>query len=365
MTRAFPLILVTLAAMLMASIGCSQAASPGSTPASTTATASLAEPTKASQPDTNAAKPQPTVAPVEKTTYPEKGKTINLIVPFSGGTNDTLGRLMAAFLEKELGTPTVVVNKPGATTQVGITDLAKAKPDGYTLAMTSQPTTILVYLDEERKAAFSRKDLMPIAAVVMEPNVFSVKGSSPYKTIKDLVDAARANPEKIKVGDQGHMSPTHLETVMLGKAAGTTFASVHFNGDGDNLAALLGGHTDVMVGGAATILGGWKAGDIRPLGVTGSQENKFLPGVKPLKDQGFDVPMVLSRGLLAPAGTPKEIIEKLAALSKKMTEDAEFNARCEQVGLTVHYMGTAEWSSHWDDLEKQVKPLLQEAKAQQ
>jgi tripartite-type tricarboxylate transporter receptor subunit TctC len=366
MRRQFGLLVATLAILVIAITGCGQDASKAATQPAAPAAAptKVSEAAKASSPAANPTVTQPTAAPVKKIAYPEKGKSINLIVPFSSGTNDVLGRLMAAFLEKELGIPVVVVNKAGATTQVGITELAKAKPDGYTLAMTSQPTSILVYLDEERKAVFGRKDLTPIAATVVESNVFSVQGSSPYKTAKDLVDAAKANPEKIKVGDQGQMSPTHLETVMLGKAAGAKFAPVHFNGDGDNLAALLGGHIDVMIGGANTILSGLKSGDIRPLAVTGDQENKYLPGVKPFKLQGYDVPLVLSRGLLAPGGTPKEIIDLLEGLSKKMTADPEFNQRCEQAGLSVSYLSSAEWSTQWDAMEKQMQPLIADAKAQ-
>ena len=356
---------------LLAAAGCSSggSAAPTQPPA-----AKATETPKSASGQASAAAPQPTPVPTSlptsvpasKSSFPEKGRAITIIVPFAAGTgNDIWARLLAAYLEKELGTPVQVANKPGATTQVGLTELAKSKPDGYTLLLTSTITTVSVYLDPERQAAFSRKDFQPIAAPGVEPMVLSVKADSPYKSTKELLDAAKAGPGKIKVGDNGLGSPTHMAGMLTAKAGGATWAAVHFDGDATNATALLGGHTDAAVTSLPGILPHFKSGAVRVLGITDNEESKFLPGVKTLPAQGYNVVLLLSRGVIGPAGIPADIVQTLAQAIKRITENDEFRKKADEAGLVVRYLDTAQFSAHWDDLEKQAKPLLEEFKAEQ
>ena len=129
--------------------------------------------------------------------YPVKGKTITTIVPSTaGGGTDSAARLLAPYLEKELGVPVEIVNKPGASMQIGLTEVARAKRDGYTLVWSVLPTAASIYLDPERQAAFKRDSLEPIAMYYGAPFGIVVLGSSSYKTLKDVVDAAKADPGK-------------------------------------------------------------------------------------------------------------------------------------------------------------------------
>ncbi len=132
--------------------------------------------------------------------YPQKGKSIQMLVGnAAGGPTDLGARIMAAGLEKELGVPVVVVNKPGANGQIQLTQVASAKPDGYTFGTVNFPVTITGYLDPTRKATYNRKSFEPLAMHVNDPNIFAVLTKSPYKTVKDLVEAAKAKPKTITV----------------------------------------------------------------------------------------------------------------------------------------------------------------------
>ncbi|HEX2922413.1 MAG TPA: tripartite tricarboxylate transporter substrate binding protein [Chloroflexota bacterium] len=343
--------------------------SPAAAPTKAAEPAKAAEPTKAAAAPTSAPAAAPTAAaaPAKAVNYPEKGKAVTVIVPWPAGAqgNDLWGRLVATYLEKELGTSFNVVNKAGASSQIGMTELAKAKPDGYTLGCTSTITTVTTYLDPERQAVFTRKDFQPISVVGLEPVGLYVKADSPYKTAKDLFDAAKANPGKIKIGDNGAKSPTQLAGLAVAKAAGVQWTSVHFDGDPANTSAVLGGHTDGGVTGLPGQVNLHKGGQIRVLGYTSKDQSTLLPDVKPFPSQGIDVDIQLSRAYVAPGGVPKEYIEVLDNAIRKVFAMPEFQQKAQEAGLMPKYMNTAEFAKHWDDLDKVSKPLIELAKSEQ
>jgi len=132
--------------------------------------------------------------------FPQKGKAIQVLVGFAaGGSSDAGARILASGLEKELGASVLVVNKPGASGQIAYTALTQAKPDGYTLVNTNFPSSIISYLDPARKATYTRKSFEVLALHVIDPGLIAVKADSPHKTLKDLVEAAKANPKKVKI----------------------------------------------------------------------------------------------------------------------------------------------------------------------
>lgn len=341
-------------------VGCSQ---PAPAAAPTQAPAKAAEPTKAPA-QTKAAAPTsaPTAqaaAPARASDFPAKGKPITLIVPLAAGSGtDIASRVMAVGLEKELGTSVQVVNKPGSSTIVGMTELARSKPDGYTLATTVFMTVIGSYLDPELKATYTRKDFQPVAHYMRERNVLVVKGDSPYKTLKELVDAAKANPGKVKFGGSGILGNPHVAMLMLEQAAKVQFAPVQYPGAGDAVTALLGGHVDFVVTGGSTTLSHWKNGAVRVLGITDKEENEYYPGVKTLQAQGYDVVAPFSTGISAPAGTPKEIVGVLSDAIGKAFQTEEFQNRVRQAGLTPDYMPTDAFAAYWEELEPRVKPII-------
>jgi len=296
--------------------------------------------------------------------FPIKGKSISMIVGANaGGSTDVGARILAAIMEKDIpGSRIQVENKPGAGWQIGLTALARSKPDGYTIGFTVLPQTITIYLDLERKAVFSRKSFQPLGMQVVDPGVIAVKANSPYKTMQGLLDAAKANPSKIMASATGILGDDHLAILQLEKLTGTKFATVQFDGSAPSMTALLGGHTDVYFGNIGDTVPQFKAGEIRLLGVMDDEESKLIPGIKTMASMGIKLVSSSSRGLSAPAGTPKEIVDFFASAIKKALADSEHAKKMEEQGLTVRYMDPAKMETYWAELEEQVRPLMDIAK---
>jgi tripartite-type tricarboxylate transporter receptor subunit TctC len=308
------------------------------------------------------------VAPVlAQSVYPEKGHTITSIVPSTaGGGLDTAARLMAPLLEKELGVPVEIVNKPGASMQIGATYVAQAKPDGYTIMWSVLPTLASIYLDPERKSPFSRKSLDLVGLYYGAPFAIVVRGDGPYKTLKDLVDAGKANPGKLKVGTSGFMATGHFAALAFEKGAGIKVAMVNFQGGGPQLTALLGGHIDATTQSLGELTAHKKAGTIRVLAVMGAQRDELMPDVPTSAEAGFPEiePIGSDIGITTPAGTPPEIIQRLTEALKKGTEDPTLKARMAELGNTLEYMEPKQYAEFWDQVEVRFKPLIEAARKQ-
>jgi tripartite-type tricarboxylate transporter receptor subunit TctC len=303
----------------------------------------------------------PTAAPAgQKVDFPQKGKAITIIVGWAtGGGADISARVLAAMLEKELQGPVTVQNKPGAASQIGATEIAAAKPDGYTLGQTVLPGTISVYLDPDRKATFSRKSFAPVALHTVDPIGIAVRSDSPFKTLKELVDYAKANPYKLKTGTGGVLSVPHLAALQLQKEAGVKLAIVHFQGGAQPVNNLLGGHTDMIFDFPSVLVPHVKGGTLRPLAVMDRQETKFLPGVKTLESLGYKGYANTSRVYALPAGTPPEIVEVLASAIKKVMDTPEHSQKMEQIGSIPSFLGPADTAKFWAEMEEQTKTLMQ------
>jgi len=360
--RAVRLVAIILAATLLL-VGCTQAApAPTAAPAAPTKAAEAAKPTAAPAAPTVAPAAAPTTAAAPKVNYPEKGKTINMIVPFAaGGPTDIAARLMAPVLEKELGVPVQVVNKPGAAAQIGIGEVARAKPDGYTIGAALQPPSVIAYLDKANPATFSRKDLQPVAMYAMDSYVLAVKADGPYKTVKDLIDAAKAKPDAVKFSTTGPTSGAYISADLLAKRAGVQFATVSFDSGAQQVMAILGDTVDATMCNGSVAVSQVRNNSIRLLGILSNEENKFFPGVKPLPAQGYDVVLGASHGLIVPAGTPMEVHNKLRdAVKNAITSPAYEDTRKKMEELTYvpTYMDTAEYNKHWDETEVAVKAVF-------
>ncbi len=363
MRSIFTLTLV-LGLACLAIVGCTQAAPP------LTPTQSIAAPTKAAptaQPTTKAAEPtkasDATGASAKKVNYPAEGKAVSIIVPFpAGSANDTCARVLIPVLERELRVPVQVVNKPGASTQTGMTELVTQPTDGYTLGLISLPGAMLAYLDSERKAIYGRKDFVPLAFQSWDPDAIGVAADSPYKTMKDLIDAAKAKPGEIKVGTSGVMSIDHMVILMLEKAAGVKFAMVHFEGGPQQITALLGGHIDASVTTSSAFLAHTKSGNVRLLGIADKEQSKFFPNVATFESQGYKVYYGATRGLVVKTGTPNDVVDILAGVAKKATDDKDVLSKMDDLALSIRYMDQKQAAAYWDELEAETKPLIELAK---
>ena len=361
--------LAVLVVLALLSAACSQAA-PSQTSVPTPMPASptkAPEPTKAQPASTG----QPATTPVaqaspaaaKKVEFPEKGKSISFVVPYApGGAADTSARVVASLLEKELGTPIQIVNKAGAGSQLGCTDVATAKPDGYTILYTSLPSTLATYLDTERKAVYTRKSFEPIAMTTDDSLGVAVRADSPYKTLKDYVDAAKARPGEIKIGTAGIMSPNHLAGLLFQKAAGLKLSWVHFDGGAPEGVAIVGGHIDSGMMMLSTSQAQLKAGTLRILAISDTEESEFAPGAPTMVSQGYKVVMGAAHFAAAPAGTPREIVDLLSKAIKKVSDSEEFKSRLKSVGLKPSYKDPEQLSSYWAQLEADVSSIIDLAK---
>lgn len=351
-------------------VGCQQAApaptqAPAKPAAAAPAPAKPAEATKApAAAPAKAAEPTKAPAPAApKVDWPQKGKVLTMIVPYgAGGGCDITARMVSPALEKELGISVQVVNKPGGGSQVGVTELAKSKPDGYTIGFTNMPQTIPVYLDPERKAAFGRKELTGVANLVADPVAIAVGVKSPHKDLKDLVAAAKAKPGQVKLTGSGILNPSHVGVLLLQRESGAQFAYVIYDQQGEELAAVIGGHMDGQAGPGSELVPAMKNGDTKVLGVFDKAELPWLPGVKTGISQGFNVDVASTRGLSVASGTPKEVVQVLSDALGKVMKSPDMVKKSQDLALLPRYMDTVEYNKYWDALEVDVKPLIDLAK---
>ncbi|ANN70502.1 tripartite tricarboxylate transporter substrate binding protein [Bordetella bronchialis] len=285
--------------------------------------------------------------------WPER--PVELIVGFAaGGGTDITARTLAVFLEKELGGSVVVVNKPGASGALGLGLVARAKPDGYTLGMTNMPG--LLTLPIERNAGFTGADFTYLATLVRDPSAFSVKADSPYQSLKQLIDAARAKPGRLSYGSTGVGTDDHLALVMFEAATGTDLNHVPFNGAGPLRNAVLGGHADVggMNLGEAMPYSGSK---LRILAQASDKRSPLAPDVPTFKEQGVDLVFASERGVVAPKGLPPEVEQKLAKALERIANNPEFQKTMLQQFTEMDYLPGDKWQARLQAADAQFRAM--------
>lgn len=352
--------LSAVAGLTLMAVACQSTPAPATTAAPAKATSAPAAPaaTKASEATKPAAAPAATTAPAAAA-WPEKGRSITMIVPFgAGGSTDIGARLIAPGMEKALGVPVQVMNKPGAGSQTGLTDIAKAKADGYTIGFSNLPNSSLIMADPERKAAFGPKDFQFLGAQVMDPSAIGIPADSPYKTMKDMIDAGKAKPETIKFGSDGPMTDDHLGIFLLEKASGAKFANVGFDGAAANIAALLGNHIDASFGHVGDFVATSKDGKVKVLAVADKERSPYFKDVATLTESGYAVSNSSTRTLVVPAGTPKAAVDALSEAMKTAWDDAEHKKRMEDAGLTLRFLDGPATQAYSDEMDKLAKDLV-------
>ena len=274
-------------------------------------------------------------------------KPVKFIVPFPpGGATDISARLLGQKLSEMWGQTVVIENRGGAGGGVGAAEAARAVPDGYTLFF---PSGSVVTANQHIYAKMSynpEKDFVPVTNVVSGPQVLVVPANSPFKTVKDVIDAGKAQPGKLTFGHAGIGSQTHLAGENFVNAARIDAVQVPYKGEGPALVGLVGGDTAFSVTNVAAAIGHINGGRLRALGVTSKAEFPLLPGVPSIAKTlpGFENTGWF--GIVAPTGTPKPIIDKVYQDTRKALESTELRARfyvqgLAPVGNTPEEMGRA------------------------
>src|SRR5688572_13978269 len=261
-------------------------------------------------------------------------KPVKFIVPFPpGGATDISARMLGEQLSRIWGQQVIIENRGGAGGGVGAAEAARATPDGYTLFFPSGSVVTANQHIYAKMAYDPEKDFVPVTNVVSGPQVLTVPASSPFKTVKDLIDFAKANPGKLNFGHAGIGSQTHLAAENFVYQAKIEAQAVPYKGEGPGLAALIGAETNFFVGNVAASIGHINGGRLRALGVTSKTEAPQLPGVPPIAKTvpGFENTGWF--GIVAPTGTPNDIVQKIYRDTKKALEATDLKARLYVQGL--------------------------------
>lgn len=265
--------------------------------------------------------------------FPER--PVKLVVPFSpGGGTDLIGRTLASGMTKALGQTVIVENKPGAGTLIGSDAVAKSAPDGYTLVVASFAHAVNPSMVPKMPYA-SDKAFTPVILIGRGPNVLVVRAASPYKSVKDIAQAAAANPDKLSYASQGNGTSAHLAGEMFTNLAKVRMTHIPYRGAGPALTDLLGGQVDMMFATSSAVGSFIDAGKLRALAVTAPERSSALKGVPTIAETVPGYAVESWYGLYAPAGTPADVVSKLHAAAKKAAQSDEFRLKVEQEGLSV------------------------------
>jgi tripartite-type tricarboxylate transporter receptor subunit TctC len=293
--------------------------------------------------------------------YPA-GQPIEMIALFGAPSASTqTARVLADGMAKVLKTPVLVVDKPGAGGAIGYTYVSQQKPDGYTIVWSSNSISTTFH---NGQLPFDYKAFEHVARVTIENPALAVKADAPWHTLKELIDYAKANPAKVRVGDSGQGSQTHIAGVALFTSAGAKIVPVH-RPTGQAPADLLGGRIEAVVQFPQALVPHVKAGSMRVLALLGNIPDPAFPEAKSAKEQGYDIDMGLWRGISVPKGTPREAIAKLQDAIKQTVESAEFAEAGKKIGFTPAYQPSDAFTRMIEDDDKHIAAVIKEIKAVQ
>lgn len=286
--------------------------------------------------------------------YPER--TITLIVPFApGGGTDITARIIAPYIEKYLGGKIIIENKPGAGGEIGTTDCMLAKPDGYTVCTFNVPNTLINPF--HRKTRYSVDSFTPVANMVHDRSIIAVRSDSPFKSVKELFDYARANPKKVLFGASGIASNNHYEILKFQHETQTEFTIVQGESGAANRNHLLGGHVDVTATSITDLNQFIAEGKVRALCIHGADRMEQFPNIATCREQGYDWDDGSARGLVGPLKMPREAVTKLEAAIKKALEDPELQKQAEKASLPLKFIPSKEYGEYLQTNSKYIGEL--------
>lgn len=284
-------------------------------------------------------------------------KPIKLIVPWSaGGGTDAIARALARTGEKHLGVPVVVENLPGGTGAVGLGETVKAKPDGYTLALLPVE---LGFLKEQGIYPFDFSNFTRFMNLNTDPSAFTVKADAPWNNLNELIDYAKKNPKKVKIGHSGTGMLWHLAAAALSLETGAEFTYVPYDGAADAIASVLGRNIDAVTVSGAEVSAQVLAKEMKVLAVFGEKRMDIFPDAPTAREQGIDVVISTFRGLGGPAGIPQDRVKILHDGFKKMMEEPEFISVLTNMGLGIDYRNTEDYYKLTDETAEALAPVLE------
>lgn len=293
----------------------------------------------------------PTVA---RAAWPDKA--LQMIVPFAaGGGTDISARTLARYLEPELGQSVVVVNRGGAGGEIGLSAIADARPDGYTVGIINTPGIVTIPI--ERHPRWSMDSFTFIAGVVEDPATFAVHPDSPITSIADLVAAAKAAPGQVTLGTQGVGSAGHIAMLLLEEAAGVRFEPVVYSGAAPGALALLQKQIQVTSANLGESLTFAQQQPYRTLAVMAAERSAMAPGIPTFKEAGYDLRGGSLRGLGAPKGLPPEVTQRLSDALGKVLQNPEFVATSERTFQPLKFLPSSAYVDYLKQVDAQHRAL--------
>jgi tripartite-type tricarboxylate transporter receptor subunit TctC len=260
-------------------------------------------------------------------------RAVTLVVPFgAGGSADLTARIIATHLQARFGSPFVIDNKGGAGGSIGAGFVAKAPNDGYTLLVGTVSSNAINAALYTRLAYDLERDFQPVTLLVRFPNLLFVNPKIPAKTVAGLIDFLKAHPGKVNYGSSGIGTSSHLSTVMFALATGTEMTHIPFRSTGEVVNSMIGGHIDLGIDSMTTTLPHAQSGAVRALAVTTPQRNASAPDLPTIGETLPGYEATAWQGVFAPAGTPRPIVDRLAAEVKRILEMPDVAESLKAVG---------------------------------
>ena len=279
-----------------------------------------------------------------------------------GGGNDVLARRIANITEQEklLRVRAQVVNKPGGGSVTAMVYVAEKKGDPYTIAAFANTWVTAPMTSAESKVSW--KDMTPIVRLVTEPAVIAVKADSPYKTLKDFIDAARKNPGKLKQSGGSPMSRDGVVRAMLQKATDTQWAFISFPGGGERMAALLGGHVDIIMVEPQEAGEHLRSGNLRVIAQIAETRLKAFANIPTVREAGFDVPYyAVFRGIVGPPGMPRDAVAYYEDYFARLVKTAAWRKYLEDNFFDDAFQKSGDFNKFIDEFVERVRPVLKDA----
>lgn len=291
------------------------------------------------------------------------GNTISLVSHTGpGGGNDVLARRMALVVEQEklLGSRMQVINRPGGGSATAMAYMVEKKGDANTLAIFANTWSVTPMVSAEAKVTM--KDLTPIARLLIEPAVVVVRADSPYKTLKDFIDAARKTPGQLKQSGGSTTSRDAVVRHLLMRNTGTNWAFISFPGGGERIAALLGGHVDMLIAEPQEAGEHLRSGTMRVIAQVSERRLAAFPNVPTIREAGFDIPNVaIVRGIVGPPGLSRESVAYWEEFFARLSQTAGWKKYIEENSFEPGFQRSAEFAKSLDEFTERMRPILTEA----
>ncbi|MCC9621083.1 tripartite tricarboxylate transporter substrate binding protein [Thalassospira sp. MA62] len=291
--------------------------------------------------------------PAQAQDYPEK--PIEFIVPWGpGGGSDTLMRIVAMGLSETTGQSVPIINMPGVGGTVGLAEFAKRPADGYTISQIHEG---LFTANKLGITELSYEDFIPVALVTSSPQYLVLSKNDNFSNLEELKEYAAANPGAVRAGVTLGGVP-HLHMAMIEEALGVEFSYVGFRDTGERIRAAVGGNVDIVIGDVASASEFVKNGDLIFAGVGTEERTAEEPDVPTMKEQGYDLSMAVTRGVVLPAGTPDEIVEELDAKLEEAMALPDIREKLTNAGSSDVYLGHEEYKAYLEKLDGEVDKVV-------